>query len=70
MAKKNNIKTEVIDNETIEKTVVEKSEINEKTVVEIILLASSKMVKIDTVKKVSGSIANVLINKGFAKLKT
>lgn len=69
MAKGNKKNTEVIDEIIVEKQVVETSEINEKQVVEIILLASSKQVKEDTVKKVSGNVANVLINKGFAKLK-
>ena len=69
MAKGNKKNTDVIDDNTNEKSVVETSEINEKSVVEIVLLASSKLVKEDTVKKVSGNVANVLINKGFAKLK-
>lgn len=69
MAKGNKKNTEVIDEIVVEKQVVETSEINEKQVVEIILLSSSKQVKEDTVKKVSGNVANVLINKGFAKLK-
>ena len=49
--------------------VVEVSNIPEKSVVKIIMLASSKQVKEDTEKEVSGNIANILINKGFAKLK-
>lgn len=44
--------------------------LNEKEVFTIVLLASSKLVKVDTEKKVSGNIANILIKKGFAKLKT
>ena len=48
---------------------LEYSNISEKEVVTIILLASSKQVKEDTEKEVSGNIANILINKGFAKLK-
>ena len=44
--------------------------LNEKKVFTIILFASSKLVKVDTEKEVSGNIANILIKKGFAKLKT
>lgn len=64
MAKKNNIKD--IDEST---NTVEVSNIPENSVVIIIVLASSKQVIEDTEKKVSGNIANILINKGFAKLK-
>lgn len=79
MAKGNKKNTEVI--ETVESSVentevietkehsIEKSNLDEKTRVNIVLLASSKLVKVDTDKRVSGSVANVLINKGFAKLK-
>lgn len=84
MAKGNKKNTEVTETvevnevtETVENTdkvkdpkpKVEKSNLNEKERFEIILLASSKLVKVDTTKKVSGNVANVLINKGFAKLK-
>jgi len=55
-----NVSTEVVAFESL----------NEKEVFTIILLASSKLVKVDTEKKVSGNIANILIKKGFAKLKT
>jgi len=48
---------------------VEISNIPEREVVTIIMLASSKQVIEDTEKEVSGNIANILINKGFAKLK-
>lgn len=44
--------------------------LDEKKNFDIILFSTSGMVKNDTQKNVSGSVANVLIKKGFAKLKT
>jgi len=43
---------------------------DDKKTYEITMLKSSGFVRVDTDKKVSGSVANVLINKGFATLKT
>ena len=65
MAKKKN-KPEDIDESTNE---VETSNIPENSVVTIIFLANGKDVKEDIEKKVSGNVANILINKGLAKLK-
>jgi hypothetical protein len=48
---------------------IEVSNIPEKSIVNIILFASSRLVNEDTEKEVSGNVANILINKGFAKLK-
>lgn len=57
------------NNENLNENLAEVSSIPEKEVVKIIMLASSKQVIEDTEKEVSGNIANILINKGFAKLK-
>lgn len=65
-------KKDKLDNEQVNviTDVVAFEPLNEKKVFTIILLASSKLVKVDTEKEVSGNIANILIKKGFAKLKT
>jgi len=60
------------DNSSIEnlnEDLVSVSEIPSNEKVTIILLASSGQVKEDSEKVVGGELANILINKGFAKLK-
>lgn len=49
---------------------IEIKSLDEKSEFEITLFASSGFVKKDTIKKVSGNVANALIKKGFAELKT
>lgn len=65
MAKKKDIQ----NIEPTKENLVEVSNISEKSIVKIILFANGKDVKEDIEKEVSGNIANILINKGFAKLK-
>jgi len=57
------------NNENLNENLVEVSNIPSNEKVTIILLASSGQVKEDSEKLVGGELANVLINKGFAKLK-
>lgn len=64
MAKKKNQETEQSNDKVVEVSTIES---NDKVVV--ILLASSGQVKEDSEKTVGGHLANILINKGFAKLK-
>lgn len=63
-------KKDKVNEQPIETNIVSFEPLNEKEVFTIILLADSKLVKVDTEKKVSGNVANSLIKKGFAKLKT
>ena len=55
--------------ENTNEDLVSVSEIPSNEKVTIILLASSGQVKEDSEKVVGGELANILINKGFAKLK-
>lgn len=66
---KNKNKTEDIEQTVEIINPIEVSEILEKSVVTIIFFANGKDIKEDIEKKVSGNIANILINKGLAKLK-
>lgn len=63
MAKKDLKKEEVIN------SVIEFEPIPENSVVTIIFFANGRDAKEDIEKEVSGNIANILIKKGFAKLK-
>jgi len=55
--------------ENLNEDLVSVSEIPSNEKVTIILLAYSGQVKEDSEKVVGGELANILINKGFAKLK-
>lgn len=65
MAKKNNDSNNGNQNKGLDAVSI----IPENSVVTIIFLANGKDVKEDIEKKVSGNVANILINKGLAKLK-
>lgn len=71
MAKTKKVKPEqpVIEteNEVADEAVIE-TEFDDLKVYEITMLQSSGFVRIDTLKKVSGSVAKALISKGFAVL--
>lgn len=65
MAKKNNDSNNGNQNKGLDAVSI----IPENSVVTIIFLANGKDVKEDIEKKVSGNVANILINKGLVKLK-
>lgn len=67
MAKKREIVKEEVNEPIIDKVIYEP--LDEKKSYDVVLLPISKMVRVETEKKVSGNIANILIKKGFAKLK-
>lgn len=71
MAKTKKVKPEqpVIETETkVAAEAVIETEFDDLKVYEITMLESSGFVRIDTLKKVSGSVAKALISKGFAVL--